>query len=66
METERSESAPQLKRDQLLKEIERNGLRLDDFGSHIRVHGKGIDILAVRLEDIGLSEIRPMVWRPRR
>ncbi len=47
------------KHERILAEIARRGLKVEHRSKCIRVYGQGIEVLAVRLEEISKADLRP-------
>ena len=45
--------------DRILVECERRGLTVERVGAGWRIHGRGVDIRVMRLEDVDLRELNP-------
>lgn len=47
------------KHDRILAECKRRGLTVERVGKVWRIHGRGVDIRVLRLEDVDLRELNP-------
>ena len=48
------------KKDRILAEIQRRGLRLEEYPRSVRVIGSGVDIRATRLTFLNLDDLKPV------
>lgn len=47
------------RRERLIAQIQKRGLRLEQYPLHVRVVGPGVDLLAVKLELINVADLHP-------
>ena len=48
------------KHDRIIDEIQRRGLRLEEYPRSVRVVGSGVDIRASRLTYLNLDDLKPV------